>query len=284
MYTHTYIRTRTHTTNTHTHTHTHTQVALVICTVGAVTGFGTPLKPVQLLWVNLIMDTFGALALATEDPTPDLLHRQPYGRFDKLINGHMWRNIMVQAVYQLAVQLGLLWFGVLFLSDCTDGYITSTVCVPLLPNGQGKNHAGNYRDTVIYNTFVWMQLFNELNCRRIFNEVNMFKGVLNNWFFVGIWLLSASVQVASVQFGGDVFHTVPLDSYAWAACIAVGAFSLVLGVFQRFVPVCFANSSAMQEGGGQLGADGVLREISRPGGVGVHGGSLQRRLLDDGAL
>jgi magnesium-transporting ATPase (P-type) len=46
-------------------------------------GFGTPLKPVQLLWVNLIMDTFGALALATEDPTPELLSRKPYGRFDR---------------------------------------------------------------------------------------------------------------------------------------------------------------------------------------------------------
>jgi magnesium-transporting ATPase (P-type) len=151
------------------------------------TGFGTPLKPVQLLWVNLIMDTFGALALATEDPTPELLNRKPYGRFDRLVNAHMWRNITVQAIFQLAVQLGLLWFGAQFLSDCTEGYGTGTDCQKLLPNGQGKNHAGNYRDTVIYNTFVWMQLFNEINCRRIFNELNMVKGVFNNPIFVGIW-------------------------------------------------------------------------------------------------
>ena len=51
---------------------------------------------------------------------------------------------------------------------------------------------------VIYNTFVWMQLFNEINCRRIFNEINMFKGILNNWFFVGIWLFSAIVQVPCI--------------------------------------------------------------------------------------
>ncbi len=79
-------------------------VALTICLIGAVTGFGTPLKPVQLLWVNLIMDTFGALALATEEPTPALLARKPYGRNDKLINGHMWRNIALQAAFQ--VRLG----------------------------------------------------------------------------------------------------------------------------------------------------------------------------------
>jgi magnesium-transporting ATPase (P-type) len=55
-------------------------VALTICVLGAALGFGTPLKPVQLLWVNLIMDTLGALALATEAPTPELLKRKPYGR------------------------------------------------------------------------------------------------------------------------------------------------------------------------------------------------------------
>ena len=52
--------------------------ALVTCLAGAVTGFGTPLKPVQLLWVNLIMDTMGALALGTEEPTVALLERKPY--------------------------------------------------------------------------------------------------------------------------------------------------------------------------------------------------------------
>ena len=100
--------------------------ALAICLTGAVTGYGTPLKPVQLLWVNLIMDTFGALALATEDPTADLLNRRPYGRFDALVNGHMWRNIAVQAVFQLVIQLGLLWYGARFLTDCSDGYGTVT--------------------------------------------------------------------------------------------------------------------------------------------------------------
>ena len=51
--------------------------------------------------VNAIMDLMAALALATEMPTPDMLLRKPYGRYDHLINGYMWRNIMVQAVYQV---------------------------------------------------------------------------------------------------------------------------------------------------------------------------------------
>jgi magnesium-transporting ATPase (P-type) len=58
---------------------------------------------VALVWaqVNAIMDLMAALALATELPTPDLLLRMPYGRYDQLINGHMWRNIMVQSAYQV---------------------------------------------------------------------------------------------------------------------------------------------------------------------------------------
>jgi calcium-translocating P-type ATPase len=201
-------------------------VALFICMVGAITGFGTPLKPVQLLWVNLIMDTLGALALATEAPTPDLLQREPYGRNDRLINAHMYRNIAVQSIYQIIVQLGLLWFGARFILDCSDGFGTGGPCVPLKPNGMGKNEDGNYRDTVIYNSFVWMQLFNELNARRIYNEKNCLEGVFGNPIFCFIWIASAIVQFCSVQFGGQVFRTVPLDMYSWIACIAVCSWPL----------------------------------------------------------
>lgn len=129
-------------------------------------------------------------------------------------------------------------------------------------------------DTVIYNTFVWMQLFNEINCRRIFNELDMTRGVFNNPIFVGIWVLSALVQVASVQFGGDIFHTVPLDAYDWAACLAVGAFSLPLGVFQRFVPICYVAPASSPDDD---------RDVStRSNSAGQHGG-LHARLLDEGS-
>merc|ERR1712146_844172 len=87
-------------------------VALLVTFVGAMTGYGTPLKPIQLLWVNLIMDTMGALALATEPPTPDLLTRKPYGRNDSLISPYMFRNITVQSVWQCIRKLVILYVGV----------------------------------------------------------------------------------------------------------------------------------------------------------------------------
>jgi len=85
--------------------------ALAIAFVGAITGYGTPLHAIQLLWVNLIMDTLAALALGTEKPTPELLLRRPYGRSGKLITWIMWRNIIGQGLLQIAI-LALLLYAI----------------------------------------------------------------------------------------------------------------------------------------------------------------------------
>jgi magnesium-transporting ATPase (P-type) len=68
-------------------------------------------QAVQMLWVNLIMDTLASLALATEPPTPDLLLRKPYGRTKALISRTMAKNILGQAIYQLTITFGLMFFG-----------------------------------------------------------------------------------------------------------------------------------------------------------------------------
>lgn len=71
----------------------------------------SPLKAVQMLWVNLIMDTFASLALATEPPTESLLRRRPYGRNKPLISRTMMKNILGHAVYQLTVVFVLVFAG-----------------------------------------------------------------------------------------------------------------------------------------------------------------------------
>jgi calcium-translocating P-type ATPase len=86
-------------------------VALFLVFIGALAGFEPPLNAVQLLWVNLIMDTMGALALGTEMPTPALLQRKPYKRSASLISWPMWRNITCQAIFQLVLLLVLLFNG-----------------------------------------------------------------------------------------------------------------------------------------------------------------------------
>jgi len=213
-------------------------VALEVSFIGSVCGFGMPLKPVQLLWVNLVMDTLGALALATEAPTPDLLDRQPYGRHDNLVNDYMWRNIVVQSTYQLIFCLVLLFAGQDILNDCTDGNYGSDydACIDLAVDGTGKDAPGNYRDTVIYNAFVWAQIFNEFNARKIYNEKNMFEGVFTNQIFLGVIVATVLIQFLTVQFGAVAFQTVPLDLDDWIICILIGGVSLPLGLFQRYLP------------------------------------------------
>ena len=86
-------------------------VAVILAFTGACVMQDSPLKAVQMLWVNLIMDTLASLALATELPTPELLLRKPYGRTKALISRTMAKNILGQALYQLVITFGIMFFG-----------------------------------------------------------------------------------------------------------------------------------------------------------------------------
>lgn len=138
-----------------------------------------------MLWVNLIMDTLASLALATEMPTPDLLLRKPYGRTKPLISRTMMKNILGQAIYQLAVIFGLLFAGDLLL-DVESG------------RGQELNAGPTQHFTVIFNTFVFMTLFNEFNARKIHGQRNIFEGIFTNPIFYSIWITTAISQVNSL--------------------------------------------------------------------------------------
>jgi magnesium-transporting ATPase (P-type) len=231
--------------------------ALMICMTGSIFGFGTPLTPIQLLWVNLIMDTLAALALATELPTPDMLLRKPYGRNDYLINGHMWRNLLVQSLYQVVFLMVLLLATPrpILLYDCIPkgSYAQTNDCMLLRPDGTGHNAAENYRNTIIYNAFVWAQLFNEINSRKIYNELNAFDGVMTNSMFVGVVVISSILQFISVQFIPAGFNTVPLDGVAWGISLILGFLSIPIGMLARFLPP-FDFVNRLIGGGGGDGA------------------------------
>lgn len=86
-------------------------VAISMAFMGAVVIKESPLTPVQILWVNLIMDTLAALALATEPPSNELLNRMPYSRSEYIINPQMWRNIILNSIYQIVVLVLVLFKG-----------------------------------------------------------------------------------------------------------------------------------------------------------------------------
>ncbi|KAK3025260.1 hypothetical protein RJ639_044502, partial [Escallonia herrerae] len=153
-------------------------VALMTNFVSACASGSTPLTAIQLLWVNMIMDTLGALALATEPPNDGLMKRPPVGRNVNFITRIMWRNIIGQSIYQLAV-LGVLTF---------DGKRLFKL------NGSDSTDVLN---TFIFNTFVFCQVFNEINSRDM-EKINIFCGIFSTSVSIGAVSLLVGVVLKCI--------------------------------------------------------------------------------------
>jgi len=175
------------------------------------------LTAVQLLWVNLIMDTMAALALATDPPTESILDRKPDPKSAGLITVTMWKMIIGEAIYQLAITL-LLYFGAEKILSYTSQREKDQIA------------------TLVFNTFVWMQIFNQWNNRRLDNKFNIFEGVHRNWFFIGINGVMVACQVMIIYVGGRAFNVTRLNGAQWAYSIVLGALSIPVGVVIRLIP------------------------------------------------
>lgn len=180
------------------------------------------LTAVQLLWVNLIMDTLAALALATDPPQDSVLDRKPEPKGSSIISTTMWKMILGQALYQLAITL-LLYYG------------SPHGLLPL----PGPNFAtpGQIR-TLVFNTFVWMQIFNQWNNRRLDNRFNIFEGLFQNWFFIAVSALIICGQVLIIFYGGPAFSISddPQTPTMWAIAIVLGFISIPVGIVLRLIP------------------------------------------------
>lgn len=186
-------------------------VALSTALLAALMGFGLPLTTVQLLWVNLIMDTLAALALATEAPAEDLLLRKPHGRHEPLITSSMTTQIIGMGLFMLAILLGLLIW---------DGWLPHEL-------------SSQQKLTFIFNTFVMMQIFNEINARSTRFNRSVFVGLEKNHLFIGVIVGTLLVQILIVQFGGSFFSTTPLSTSLWGLSFGLGVLMLPFGLFLR---------------------------------------------------
>eukprot|EP00475_Leptophrys_vorax_P001529 TRINITY_DN10839_c0_g1_i4.p1 TRINITY_DN10839_c0_g1~~TRINITY_DN10839_c0_g1_i4.p1 ORF type:complete len:975 (+),score=140.04 TRINITY_DN10839_c0_g1_i4:69-2927(+) len=192
--------------------------ALVINFIAACTDGHVPLNAVQLLWVNLIMDTLGALALATEPPTDELLEQKPVGRKAPLITNIMWRNILIQSAYQVVVLMTLNYCGVDWFN---------------LENDADPKRTNN---TIIFNAFVFCQLFNEVNARKP-DKFNVFEGLHRNHLFILVLALSTGFQVIVIELLHNFAKTVSLTWSQWLITIGIGSVSWPLAFIGKFIPV-----------------------------------------------
>lgn len=189
-------------------------VAVMLCFIGSCAHGESPLKAVPMLWVNLIMDSFASLALATEPPTADLLKRQPYGRTKPLISRTMLRNIVGHSFYQLIIMLVILFYGDKLLELDQPAY---------------EHEGPTAHSTILFNAFVFMQIFNEINSRKVHGERNVFEGIFNNYIFVGVIVGTIAVQCLLVEFAGTPFNCTGLTWQQWLICVGIGASELIWG-------------------------------------------------------
>lgn len=195
-------------------------VAVIITVVSAAVTQEAILSSVQMLWINMIMDTLASLALATEPPTDDLLLREPNDPNGYIISKKMAKHILGQAVLQMIVMCLFLFAGPGFLPDeittednlvRVNRYGIRMVRYGLIslvddpwPEPNDKTPSRHY--TYNFNVFVMMQIFNFINARKINDELNVFKGILTSFYFPVIVTIIFILQVIILTFGSLAFR------------------------------------------------------------------------------
>ncbi|KAG5486856.1 hypothetical protein LSCM4_06322 [Leishmania orientalis] len=178
-------------------------------------GRSSPLTTVQLLWVNLIMDTLAALALATEEPSEECLRRPPIHRKAPLLSRRMHVTITLIAVYHLIIALvlqlfGHSWFGL-------DRY--------------SREHS-----TIVFNVFVFGAVFHMFNCRKLYEEVDVFEGFERSKPFAVIVCFIVLFQIVAVETFGDVMNVSRLRFSEWTVSLLLTFATIPLGMTARLIP------------------------------------------------
>merc|ERR1711998_117378 len=169
------------------------------------------------------MDSMGALALATEEPEDALLLRKPVGKGEGLVSPIMWRNILVQAAFQLAA-LTLIVF-----KPESLGFDIA----PYKEYGYTTMFQSRPQYTILFNTFVRAQIFNEFNSRRLDNTPDCFAGIASSKIFQGVIVATVAVQFLFVEFGGEYTKTTNLVMADWIRTIGIASLTIPLGYLVR---------------------------------------------------
>ena len=187
-------------------------VALFIVLLGSLVGTTLPLTVTQMLWVNLIMDTFAALALASIPPSESVMKEKPRKSTDFIITKSMRYYILGMGTAFLVLLMGMLfWF------NSEEGGMTT------------------YRLTVFFTFFVMLQFWNLFNARVFGTSDSAFKGISKSYGMELIILAILGGQILIVQFGGAVFRTVPLDFMTWMTIVVSTSFVLWIGELVRLI-------------------------------------------------
>ena len=296
--------------------------ACVLVSIGASVGQKSPLTAIQMLWVNMIMDSLGSLALASEKPTDRLLDRKPIKRTDFIINRKMMKHIIGQSTYQLIVLFIILFSAQTWLPEYRENWqeiaYMMKKCYPEAPiyakNGDFRpenmyvlsgmesffsnstnttfpafsscsgnqylkdsqslkvayktiktNEFATPHFTVLFNTFVLMNLVNEWCCRVIDDSFNFFYNISTNIQFIFLWFLELALQIIIVCLTGPVFKVTKggISGEHWGICIAFALITLPVNAILK----CLPDPCIKQEEESDEEKEKEKKDINKPGSI-----------------
>ena len=203
-------------------------VAVFMTFLGGIILKDSPLSAIQMLWVNLIMDSFASLALATEDPSDSLLDRKPYSRDASILTPMMILNIFSQGIFQIIVLTIIIFYGDYIFGVPSDRDLEHFMW----------NNINGYHFTIFFNIFVFMQVFNSINARKLQkDEYNVFSGILGNWLYLLIQSVIVIGQIILVTFGGRAVRTHALSVQQHCYCLLISSLTLVWGFLVKLLPI-----------------------------------------------
>jgi magnesium-transporting ATPase (P-type) len=206
------------------------------------------------------MDIFAALALATEPPLKSVIDGPPFTDNVSLLSPTVWRQILGVSFYNVLILCLVMFFG--RMAANLDEYDRDTTTLMSMPDGfdvrmgsflkagvdnigiltpsdleYQKSQAKARHFTYIFEIFVFLQLFNMINCRKIGKrDFNVFESMFHNWYFIFFFCLIGGVQFAGTQYFSLIFRTVPLSRTEWGSCIVVGSTNLLWAALLKVLP------------------------------------------------
>ncbi|MDY5858581.1 MAG: calcium-translocating P-type ATPase, PMCA-type [Porphyromonas sp.] len=207
--------------------------ACLIVLVGAFLGTESPLTVTQMLWVNIIMDTFAALALASLPPSERVMTERPRKQSDNIISPEMGTRIVVTGLVFVALLFGLVqYFNHNDLAHVLD-FDFATLISSALDFGGGTSGLSGYEMTILFSFFVLLQFWNMFNAKAYRGQGSAFSGLAACRNFLLIAFVILVGQVLITTFGGTMFRVQPLDLSSWLVLLGSTSLVLVLGELSR---------------------------------------------------
>lgn len=209
--------------------------ACIIVLIGSFLGTETPLTVTQMLWVNLIMDTFAALALASLPPNPKVMQDKPRKTTDYIITKKMATFILGVGFFFVFLLFGLLqYFKHVDVTSLSDFNFTEFL-TNIFNFHEVRHGLSAYELSLFFTIFVMLQFWNMFNAKSFGTHNSAFKGLSKCKGFLVVALIIVAGQYLIVTFGGAMFNVTPLSWSDWGIIIAATSLVLWVGEILRFI-------------------------------------------------